>query len=702
MKTETTSNKEGGNAKIDELWLITGVCFVVCATFWLGTASQLQDFWPTIQNAFVVLAICYTVERVVVVSLPCLQRPHVTLHFGFGIVQNIIYVATFLASPSTFAEIWTSVYFGYYLWTWIVLVAHHQELFTIFRIFFTVHHTVSFFITGTWILVAAHCDCPYNLYLLRGIVLWLAADIWGYILNFTRSIYPGIPVRTIRRLQLMVFVMDRIQKSSAYIQAIAITHGNMNTLDWVVLGTGFFNDILDASFQVHSLYSYYRKEQNHPESEKTHDSDNNIESNATPNSSILAALGNDSQTTTTGKIPKPFVSSPPELKDLLLLPEFDKTTQWELLPKDFQRLTQERLKLVAQTGAFQISRGPGMGSGNTTEPEAFMRLLDAFHWAGLFDLSLFDVVGVHAIGGNVVFIHGDDSQLAENRTNIDQIEDVYCFGATELAHGSNLKQIQTIAEFDDKTNEVVLITPSSTACKYWIGNSTFVADYVVVLSRLVVKGEEQGIGWLRVPLWKNKDKTECFPGIHVRDTGAKAGCNGIGNGCITFDHVRLPRSALLSRFCQVDENGDFQSALSSSDLFLRSIQTFVLERIGVATAAIGCAKSAIHVALSYAAVRHQFGPDGDEVPLISYPMHQRRLISHAVRLFVGKATVDRIGRAAQESFHPYEFGADRKKLHAESCLVKAFASWESFAAAQEARELCGGHSFAATSQLGMA
>lgn len=707
-RSNTASKKDDNERARDRLQIISLISFLSCTTFWVGAASQLDDFWSTIQNALVALSVCFLAERVVISSWPSLKKPYVTLHFGLGLVQNILYVTTFLADPNIFAKIWTSAYFGYYIWTWTMLVTKVQEFFTLFRIFYTVHHTVSFFITGSWILVGQFCKCPMNLYLIRGIVLWLSSDIWVYLLNFTRSIYPGMDVQTIRKQQLIVFIIERLQRLAAYIQALVLTQGEMNTLDWVVLGTGFFNDILDASFQARSLSRSFhltkqtKFEEQQQQKQPKYD-DNDIESNQ---GGVMLDKKQDTSSLgvaqTTPCFPKPFLNAAPALNELLSLSEFDKTTQWELLPSAFQQLTQKRLELVAETGAFQMSQGPGMGPGGTTKPGGFQKLLEAFHWVGAYDMSLFDVVGVHAIGGNVVFIHGSESQLTKHRTSIDQIKDVYCFAATELAHGSNLKQVQTLAEYDAVTNEFVLQTPNSTACKYWIGNSTFVADYAVVLANLVVNREERGIGWLRVPLWNSKEKKHRFPGVIIRDVGAKAGCNGIGNGCLTFDQVRLPREALLSQFCQVDKDGEFRSALSSSELFLRCIQTFVLERIGVATAAIGSAKTAVSIALRYASARHQFGPQGGkEVPLISYPMHCRRLMTRVVRLFVGKAAVDRVGRAAEETFHPHKFTSSRKVLHAQSCLVKAFGSWEAFEAAQEARECCGGHGFAAVSQIGM-
>jgi len=719
--SKASPNKDTSK-KSDSFNVVSVTCFVVVTVYWLFAASTLDGFGSIVQNAAVALAACFATVEVVSVCFPSLERLYVTMHFGLGLCQNALYIASFAVDISFFQKIWTSAYFGYYLWTMIVIVSRSSEFFRMFRVFYTVHHTISFIITGSWLLVSP-C-CPQETYLLRGIMIWLSSDIWIYFLNVTRSIRPDIDVATIRRAQLVIFFIERVHRFSAYIQAFVITKGNLNELDWVVFGTGFFNDMVDAAFQAHSLKQFFGRDRAKNRSkiqqqpmEKEDKGD--IESNKPPalsmgvrSSSIFRMFIDPPSNSAPSRVqwcnlsPGPFNPPASNLEDLLTLPEFDKVAQWELPAVKFQELTQDRLMHLANSGSFRISQGPGMSPQGVenSPPGSFMRLLEAFHFVGMYDLSLFDVVGVHAIGGNVVFIHGSDEQLLQHRERIDSINDVYCFGGTELAHGSNLKQIQTVANFDPDMDGFVLETPSATGCKYWIGNSTFVADYVVVLCRIFVRGEEQGFGWLRVPLWQEDEEgaKSRYPGVDVRDTGNKAGCNGIGNGCIRFDKVRLSRDALLSRFCKVDESGSFRSDLSAGDLFLRCIQTFVLERIGVATAAIGSAKVALFVAMKYAGARHQFGPDGVvEVPLISYPMHRRRLLSHASRLFVAKALVDRIGESAEATFRPYELDANRKALHALSCMAKAFGCWEAFAAAQEARECCGGHAFAAVSQIGM-
>ena len=48
-------------------------------------------------------------------------------------------------------------------------------------------------------------------------------------------------------------------------------------------------------------------------------------------------------------------------------------------------------------------------------------------------------------------------------------EDIGSFALTEMAHGSNVRGIQTTAEFDANTNEFIINTPKKTDMKFWIG-----------------------------------------------------------------------------------------------------------------------------------------------------------------------------------------------------------------------------------------
>src|SRR6185295_17170940 len=147
-----------------------------------------------------------------------------------------------------------------------------------------------------------------------------------------------------------------------------------------------------------------------------------------------------------------------------------------------------------------------------------------------------------------------------------------------------------------------------------------------------------------------------LPGVRIEDCGEKMGLNGVDNGRLWFDDVRIPRDNLLDRFGQVSPEGFYTSSVpSSSKRFFTMLGTLVGGRLSVGLAASSASKTALAIAVRYADRRRQFGPEGlAEVPVLDYPSLQRRLLPrlaaayaldfalrHAVRRFLETPLEDR-------------------------------------------------------------
>ena len=76
---------------------------------------------------------------------------------------------------------------------------------------------------------------------------------------------------------------------------------------------------------------------------------------------------------------------------------------------------------------------------------------------------------------------------------IDKLEDVGCFGLTELGYGNNAVEMETTATYDPKTDELIVNTPTPLAQKYWITNGACHAKHIVVFAQLWVEGKNEGI-----------------------------------------------------------------------------------------------------------------------------------------------------------------------------------------------------------------
>jgi acyl-CoA oxidase len=55
------------------------------------------------------------------------------------------------------------------------------------------------------------------------------------------------------------------------------------------------------------------------------------------------------------------------------------------------------------------------------------------------------------------------------------------------------------------------------------------------------------------------DSGNPWPGVRIEDNGPKMGLNGVDNGRIWFENVRVPRTALLNRFANVSPEGQYTS-----------------------------------------------------------------------------------------------------------------------------------------------
>ena len=59
-----------------------------------------------------------------------------------------------------------------------------------------------------------------------------------------------------------------------------------------------------------------------------------------------------------------------------------------------------------------------------------------------------------------------------------------------------------------------------------------------------------------VPI-RDMDTHEPLPGVQVGDVGTKIGYNSVDNGFLMLNNVKVPRTALLSRFAEITPEGDF-------------------------------------------------------------------------------------------------------------------------------------------------
>ncbi|MGN6607008.1 MAG: acyl-CoA dehydrogenase family protein [Jatrophihabitans sp.] len=336
------------------------------------------------------------------------------------------------------------------------------------------------------------------------------------------------------------------------------------------------------------------------------------------------------------------------------------------------------------------------------------RSITGFEMLAMGDLSLLVKSGVQwgLFGGAILHLGTERHHEAYLRDLI-ELRLLGCFAMTEHGHGSDVANLRTTATFDPDTDEFVVRTPDDDAAKEYIGNAARDGRVAVVFAQLVTQGESQGVHAFVVPI--RDDAGRVLPGVRLDDCGLKAGLNGVDNGRIWFDDVRVPRDNLLNRYGDVAADGSYTTTIpNAGKRFFTMLGTLVQGRISVAGGAASATKVALAIAIGYGNRRQQFQrPDGQEVVILDYLAHQRKLLPalaktyalHFAQLDLVTGLHETTGSLdAPLSREPRDDPA-RRELEARAAGIKAVATWHATSTIQACREACGGSGYLAENRL---
>jgi acyl-CoA oxidase len=380
-----------------------------------------------------------------------------------------------------------------------------------------------------------------------------------------------------------------------------------------------------------------------------------------------------------------YASVRAQVRQVLARPEFEPPL--ELPTDEYRRKVLAWAHMLADEGLT----APGFPEefGGHGDPGANVA---AFETLALGDLSLVVKFGVQfGLWGGAIHQLGTRSHHERYLRQIASLELAGAFAMTETGHGSDVQHLETTATYDPESQEFVINTPLEQARKEFIGNAARDGRMAVVFAQLIVSGESHGVHVLVVPLRNARGRLH--PGVRIEDDGYKMGLNGVDNGLIWFDHVRVPREALLNRYADVSPEGVYSSPIEDvNKRFFTMLGTLVQGRVCVGAASITAAKTALTIAIRYGLGRRQFGPpDGDEVPLLDYRTHQRRLMPLLAKTYALHFAQAQL----TEKFHRVFSAEDvedreRRELESFAAAMKATASWHATHTIQTCRECCGG------------
>ncbi|MBK5231624.1 MAG: acyl-CoA dehydrogenase family protein [Thermoleophilia bacterium] len=375
------------------------------------------------------------------------------------------------------------------------------------------------------------------------------------------------------------------------------------------------------------------------------------------------------------------------VREQLARPELEAVDP-EISSADYRQRVFEWSRLLADEGQTTLGLPSAYGGGGNIGGS-----IAAFETLAFGDLSLLVETGVqYGLWGGAILHLGTERHHEEYLADIASLELPGCFAMSESGHGSDVQAVGTTATFDLQTEEWVIDTPTEADRKDWIGNAAVHGQAAAVFAQLIVGGTNHGVHAFVVPIRSKRGKP--LDGVRIEDCGHKLGLNGVDNGRLYFDSVRVPRLNLLDRYGSVSEAGVYSSPIkSATGRFFTMVGTLVQGRVSVGGGGISVAKVALTTAVRHGNLRRQFGPpgEGEEVPLLDYRAHQRRLLPLVARTYALHFKQEDLVKELDAVFSGAETEEHaRRALETSAAGVKAFATWHAIECLQTGREACGG------------
>ena len=185
-----------------------------------------------------------------------------------------------------------------------------------------------------------------------------------------------------------------------------------------------------------------------------------------------------------------------------------------------------------------------------------------------------------------------------------------CFSLTEKLAGVNSGLVvNTTAEWNEDTETFSINSPNVGAHKNWISQG-LVADKTVVVADLRIKDKSYGPHAFLMYL---REDGNLVPGVSTEDMGLKTVGNDLDNASIAFDNVSIPKSALLSKFADIDEGNKYIQHVEGLPVFHMIGQRLFTGRVAVAQAAMAFRQGLFEKTKAFTDQKQCWAPKGELV-----------------------------------------------------------------------------------------
>lgn len=230
-------------------------------------------------------------------------------------------------------------------------------------------------------------------------------------------------------------------------------------------------------------------------------------------------------------------------------------------------------------------------------------------------------VQYNLFAGTILSLAGEDQLHVLD--DIHERGELGCFALTEKLAGVNSGLVvNTTIDWDESSQTFCLSSPAGDANKNWISQG-LVGDKACVVADLRVKGTSHGPHAFLMDLRRDG---ELVPGVTLEDMGRKTVGNDLDNARINFEDVSLPKSALLNRYADIEDNTYVQRVQGIRTMDMIGQRLFT-GRIAVAQAAIEFNKRLYEMTKSYSDNKKCWAPN--DLPSLSSIPHLAALYEEA-------------------------------------------------------------------------